>query len=646
MAGMTDLLNNLNPKQKEAVLATEGPVLILAGPGSGKTKTLTSRVAYLLHMGVAPENILAVTFTNRAAEEMRARIGALTSNQLPVTSFIGTFHALAVRILRVHAGKIGHNKNFTIFDDADSLALVKEVMKELDINPKQFPAGAVAGTISKLKNELYTPERYEEEGNTGDFFPKNVHRVWQIYQKRLLDANAMDFDDLLLNVCLLLKQHPAVLESYQHRFRYINVDEYQDVNTAQYVLMRELARKHRNIAVVGDDAQAIYAFRGADYRNILNFEKDWPEAKVVVLDQNYRSTQLILDAAREVIAKNQAQKEKKLWTERQGGEPIVLVPAQTEREEAEFVAEKIQDLAREGFSLKDMVVLYRTNAQSRVMEEMLLTRNLPYLIIGGVRFYQRKEVKDILAYIRYALNPKDLLSLKRIINVPARGIGPQTLLKYLQNGAVDLPERARTELRKFERALEELRQKISAETPTASIKHLLKTVNYKEYLEDEEKNAEERWENVQELINLARKYDDPPAQAGLPPSGGMEKLLEDVALMSDQDQPEAARQTGGVRLMTLHAAKGLEFPVVFMIGLEEGIFPHSRSQFNPRELEEERRLMFVGLTRAKEKIFLLFALRRAHFGAIQANPPSRFISEIPEHLLEVQEEGIGEISYG
>lgn len=632
---MDNLLNALNPKQKEAVLATEGPVLILAGPGSGKTKTLTSRVVWLLSQGIPPEHLLAITFTNRAAGEMRERIKKLAGNRNIENLFIGTFHSFAAKILRTHALHLGYLRNFTIFDDDDALSLVKEVMKEEEINPKQFAPGAVANTVSRLKNELITPERYEAEAGNLDLYPGIVHKIYTGYQKRLKEANAMDFDDLLLNVCLLFERYPELLASYQDRFRYINVDEYQDINTAQYIFMRELAKKHGNIAVVGDDAQAIYAFRGADFRNILNFEKDWPLAKVVVLEQNYRSTQPILDAAHGVIAKNKLQKEKNLWTERQAGDLLTLVPVENERAEAEFMTEKMEELLSQGYSLKDIVVLYRTNAQSRILEEVLLERNFPYRIVGGVRFYQRKEIKDLIAYLRWLLNSKDLLSLKRIINIPPRGIGPRSFLLYLEKKPNDLSQKAAGELERFDKLAAGLRAKLKTLAPAALLKDLVKSVHYQEYLEDGT-NAQERWENVQELVNLAKKYDR------FPPPEGAEKLLEDIALMAEADEVAPGKET--VHLMTLHAAKGLEFPIVFMVGLEEGIFPHSRSLFNPQELEEERRLMFVGLTRAKDKIFLSFARRRAHFGSIQANSPSRFLAEIPEHLLEVKEEGMGEIT--
>lgn len=627
---MKNLPNDLNPKQKEAVLATEGPVLILAGPGSGKTKTLTHRIAHLIEKGINPENILAVTFTNKAADEMRTRIGALTNNQQLTTNnslFIGTFHSLAARILRAHASRVGFLPNFTIYDEDDSLALIKEAMKEIDLNPKQFPAGMIANIISSLKNELVSPQRYAEDSGASDLFPKTVYKIYDLYQKRLREANAADFDDLLFKTIELFNKEPRVLEAYQERFRYINVDEYQDVNTAQYELTRELAQKHKNLAVVGDDAQAIYAFRGADYRNILNFEKDWPEAKVIILDQNYRSTQTILDAAREIIGRNQMQKEKKLWTENGLGEELTVVAAENEKEEAKFVFSKIQELLENDRAIKDIAVLYRTNAQSRPLEEVFLENNLPYKIVGGTKFYQRKEVKDILAYLRFLLNPADLISLKRIINVPARGIGKVATLSYLSDRS-KIGQRSSAPLVAFDQLVKKFNEESKKLKATDLIKYLLKTIRYQEYLSDSSNNAEERWENIRELVSLAKKYDD------LEPPKGLEKMLEDVALMSETDQMDTKKEV--VNLMTLHAAKGLEFPIIFMVGLEEGVFPHSRSLFDPQQLEEERRLCYVGLTRAKEKVFLSFALRRTQFGSIQANPPSRFLGEIPEGLLTAE----------
>ncbi|MBI3442643.1 MAG: UvrD-helicase domain-containing protein [Candidatus Sungbacteria bacterium] len=628
---MIDLLHGLNEKQQEAVLAVNGPVLILAGPGSGKTRTITHRIAHLISTGVPSEHILAVTFTNKAAGEMRERVATLlfpsSSFQLP---FMGTFHSLCVRILQVHAQKLGYFPRFTIFDDDDASGLIKEIMRDFEINPKQFSPGAISAEISRLKNELMTPAHYAETNDLTNLFPQTIEKIYAEYQHRLRQCNAMDFDDLLGNVVLLFENHPDVLASYQDRFQYIHVDEWQDTNRVQYLLIKALAEKSRNIAVVGDDAQAIYAFRGADFRNILNFEQDWPDAKVIILDQNYRSTQIILNAASAVIGRNKNQREKQLWTEQSGGEQIMLSITENERTEAEYLLETMMEQRTRGYALKDMVVLYRTNAQSRVFEEMLLENNIPYKIVGGVRFYQRKEIKDILAYIRLLLNEKDIMSLKRIINVPPRGIGKKSL-EFYRNQTLKPPGRTKTEaLNAFDALLADLRDVIHHQIGSECIKHLVSTIKYREYLEETQPQAEERWQNIQELVSVAKRYDD------LNPPTGLEKLLEDAALMAEQDETNAPQDA--INLMTLHAAKGLEFAVVFLVGLEEGIFPHSRALFSPSELEEERRLCYVGLTRAKEKVFLSCALRRMHFGSIQANIPSRFLREIPEHLIEIRNE--------
>ena len=634
------LLTGLNEKQRTAVLATEGPVLILAGPGSGKTRVLTHRIAYLISQGTHPDSILAVTFTNKAAQEMKERISTLVSGlhpPVPILPFVGTFHAFCVRILRAHAGKLGRMPNFSIFDTDDSLSIMKEVLKEATINPKQFAPGMLLHAISGLKNELISPERYAEESGISDLFPKTLHEAYTAYQKKLRDANAMDFDDLIGETVRLFTQEPAIIAAYQDRYRYIHVDEYQDVNTAQYALTRLLAARERNIAVVGDDAQAIYSFRGADFRNILNFEHDWPDATIIVLDQNYRSTQVILDAAAGVIAKNRMQKDKHLKTDKTAGDLIRVAALVNERAEAEFVADSISDHTTQGSQTRksDIVILYRTNAQSRALEEAMLNANIPYKIIGNVRFYQRKEVKDILAYVRFALNRGDTVSLKRIINTPARGIGKQTLLSYLAayqtpQGIASLEGRGASALQKFDALAREITQECRTRSATDFLKYLVKRIRYREHLEEMGKNADERWENIEELVNIGRKYNDLEAPTGL------QNILEDVALAGDQDDVEY--EADAVHLMTFHAAKGLEFKTVFMVGLEEGVFPHARSLFNPAELEEERRLCYVGITRAKEHVTLTYALSRTHFGSIQVNPPSRFLTEIPTHLTEAQEE--------
>lgn len=637
-----DLLKGLNEKQQEAVLTVNGPVLILAGPGSGKTKTITHRIAHLITTGISAEQILAVTFTNKAAGEMRERVRQLISaggtsilgGHLP---FVGTFHSFCVRILQAHAQKLGYLPRFTIFDDSDTSGLIKEIMADFEINPKQFSYAAMGAEISRLKNELITPTHYAETNDLSNLFPQTLQRIYAEYQHRLRQSNAMDFDDLLGNAVLLFENHPEVLASYQDRFQYIHVDEWQDTNHVQYLLIKALAEKNRNIAVVGDDAQAIYAFRGADFRNILNFEQDWPDAKVIILDQNYRSTQIILNAASAVISRNKNQREKKLWTEQQGGSRIVFSITENERTEAAYLLETMQEQQARGYALKDMVVLYRTNAQSRIFEEVLLENNIPYKIVGGVRFYQRKEIKDVLAYIRLLLNEKDAMSLKRIINVPPRGIGKKSL-EFYRDRTLKLPGRTKTEaLDAFDALLAGLRNVMHQETGSRFIKYLVSTLKYREYLEETQPQAEERWQNIEELVSVAKRYDDldlPTGQAG--PPAGLEKLLEDAALMSEQEETDAPQDA--LNLMTLHAAKGLEFRIVFLVGMEEGIFPHNRALVSPGELEEERRLCYVGLTRAKEKVFLSCALRRMHFGSIQANIPSRFLREIPKHLLEIRNE--------
>lgn len=679
---MNALLDELNPQQRKAVLTTNGPVLILAGPGAGKTKTLTYRIAYLLQTGVAPDHILAVTFTNKAAREMRSRLQLLIPH-LPLAAFhsrlfVGTFHSLCVRILQANAQACGYSPQFSIVDKDDSLSLMKAIGKELAINPKQFPPGMIATTISRLKSELVSPEQYIAQDQSADQFGQMLGATYAAYQKRLRQSNAMDFDDLLMNTAILFEQNPQILERYQEQFHYIHVDEWQDTNHAQYMLIRALAQRHRNIAVVGDDAQAIYSFRGADFRNILDFEKDWPDATIIVLDQNYRSTRVILAAATHVIGNNREQREKKLWTERQEGDRIALAAVEDERAEAQFVTSTIHELCRTEYQLKDIVVLYRTNAQSRAFEEAFLEHRLPYVIIGGLRFFQRKEVKDVLAYVRTALNPQDTLSMQRIINVPNRGIGKKTLDSYLRSimhpqdtgrivsdapdrhikpvrnqmkessvvsplakqtsGGLKIPLSKQVALAAFQQMLEHVRSEASRTPASEFLKYLVQEIGYRPYLEESFTNAEERWQNIQELVSLARQYDADNAP------GGMVRLLEDAILAAEQedtgvsDNEHGRDPTNVVHLMTLHAAKGLEFPVVFMTGLEEGIFPHSRSQVSPLDLEEERRLCYVGLTRAKERVYLSFALRRMQFGMTQANMPSRFLREIPEELLTIQEQ--------
>jgi DNA helicase-2/ATP-dependent DNA helicase PcrA len=645
----------LNPEQRRAVLQTEGAVLILAGAGSGKTKTLTHRIAYLIEeKKVAPEHILAVTFTNKAAQEMRERIEKLLQESdaalygaVSIPPHIGTFHNICAKILRRDIEVLGYGKNFNILDDQDQQSIVKKSMKELEMDPDQIRPRSLLEAISRAKNAQLEPEQFMLQA--GSYYEELAAKVYERYQKELKDTNALDFDDLIRLVVKLFQEHPKVLEKYQELFRYIMVDEYQDTNGLQYTLIHLLAKKYGNIFVIGDDYQSIYGWRQADIRNILNFEKDYPEAAVITLDRNYRSTQIILDAAHGVIEKNIHQRHKKLWTETVSGELITLCPAEDEEAEARFVAETIQQEMKKGRRARDFAVLYRTNAQSRMVEEMFLRFSLPYRIVGGLKFYQRKEIKDMIAYVRLLQNPKDVLALERIVNEPKRGIGQATLAlwtAFAKNEGGNVIESAyqlspeTTKLREGKiKAIKEFADiflKIRSEMETRedmSLSELLnllaKRSGYLESLNDGTNEGEVREENVQELFSVAQKFENIALDQAL------ERFLEEVALASDTD--DINQENDAVHVMTLHSAKGLEFPVVFILGLEEGIFPHSRSALSPQEMEEERRLMYVGLTRAKEKICLLYTESRTIFGSTQVNPPSRFIEEIPAHLIEEKE---------
>jgi DNA helicase-2/ATP-dependent DNA helicase PcrA len=651
---MQDILAGLNEQQKEAVITAEGPLLIIAGAGSGKTKTLTHRVAYLIkNQGIAPRNILAVTFTNKAAQEMKERVMkilypeadanfkySLYSN--PDLPTLGTFHAICSKILRSEIQALGYEKTFHIIDDQDQQALMKKVLKELEIDAQQFAPRAILAAISKAKNELMTSAQFSAEAN--GYYEEIVAKSFALYQAKLKENNGLDFDDIIMFTVDLFKKFPLVLEKYQKQFHFIMVDEYQDTNRAQYILINMLASAHRNLCVVGDDWQSIYKFRGADIKNILNFEKDYPEAKVIHLEQNYRSSQVILDAAYGVISKNINRKDKKLWTEQKAGHLITSFEAADERDEAEFIAKEIKDTNQGVF--RRFVVLYRTNAQSRSIEEMFLKLSIPYRIIGGIKFYQRKEVKDIVAYLRLICNPTDVVSLERVVNEPKRNIGNATLQKwvgaarnagenYIEAGmhlatlGSGLPASKLEAIAKFSdfiRRMQEIKHKIKL---TDFVEKVFQESGYEQMLLKEGEEGEGRWENVKELISVAQKYDE------ISNEGDMDVLstfLEEVALASDVDNVD--QNQDAVHLMTLHSAKGLEFPVVFIVGLEEGILPHSRSLLAYAEMEEERRLMYVGLTRAKEKIYLLFTRQRTIFGSTQMNSPSRFIEDIPEELVE------------
>lgn len=637
------MLANLNDMQKQVVLHNQGPILVLAGAGSGKTSALTTRIAFLIReKEIPPWNILAVTFTNKAANEMKERILRLIRQDETHAPNVGTFHSTCVRILRKQIHQLGYDRGFVIYDTADQQLLMKRILEDLLIDAKKFNPKAILNFVSGAKNELVPPEEYVKFAN--NYFTEKVAQCYIRYQKELQKNNALDFDDIIMKTVEVFRNYPNVLDYYQEQFRYISVDEYQDTNHAQYVLTNQLAAKYRNLCVIGDSDQSIYSFRGANIHNILNFEKDYPEAKVVYLEQNYRSTQMILDAAHHVIVKNTQRKDKKLWTERPGGELITMKTLGNEREEGEFIANNIlqnlQNSAEKDY--RNFVVLYRTNAQSRVLEESFLKYAIPYKIVGGIKFYERKEVKDLLAYLRVIQNPNDSISLLRIINVPTRKIGQKTIdtiQQYAVNSDISFWQ-ALTEIDRIEairdaksKALEdftalirELQEANKHFSASGVIKHALELSGYKKFLDDGTAEGESRLQNIYELISVAGKYDRLEAGESL------SIFLEEVSLIADIDKLD--EQENSVTLMTIHSAKGLEFPTVFLVGLEDGIFPHSRSLMERDELEEERRLMYVALTRAKDKLYLLNTRNRMLYGESQSNPPSQFLKDIPEHLVE------------
>ena len=632
-------LEGLNDQQRLAVLHVDGPLLIHAGAGSGKTRVLTQRIAHLIETERArPWQIMAVTFTNKAANEMKERIHRLVGEPgRDIT--IGTFHAICSRLLRTEWRLEGRG-NFTIYDEGDTLALVKEAMAAAGISDKSFSPGAVRGGISKAKNELKTPDTYEGQG----YFGEIVRRVYAEYQRRLEENRALDFDDLILKMVRHLQEHPERTRYLSNRYRYISVDEYQDTNHAQYLLVKLLASEHRNVCVVGDSDQGIYSWRGADIRNIMEFENDYPDAVVVHLEQNYRSTGTILDAANRVVSLNRQRKPKNLWTENERGPLIKRKVAYDEEQEAGFVVDEIVRLKQRGdVTYGGCAVMYRTNAQSRAVEDAFFRRGIPYMLIGGVRFYERREIKDVLAYLRVLANPADEVSLQRIINVPLRKIGAATLttlrtwarqhgmiLRDALRHAADIPDLAAQALRAvegFAATLDDL-ERMAAESDVATLlDDLLVRSGYANYTRDGSDEGYNRWENIKELGTVARDY------AALPPGEGLETFLENVALVSDVDK--LREDTEKVTLITLHAAKGLEFPVVFITGLEETIFPHSRSLEDPKQMEEERRLAYVGITRARQLLYLVSAERRTLYGAAHYNEPSRFVEDIPPDLVEV-----------
>ncbi|WDV46222.1 DNA helicase PcrA [Clostridiaceae bacterium M8S5] len=637
-------LEGLNDKQKEAVMKTEGATLILAGAGSGKTRVLTHRIAYLItEKGVRPNNILALTFTNKAAKEMKERI----ENLLQMNTYslwAGTFHSICVRILRRDIERLGYNTNFVIFDYTDQKTVVKNCIKELDVNPKHYEVKSMISFISNQKNKLTSPQEYIKEF-FGDFRERQKGEIYELYQSKLKSNNALDFDDLITKTIELFINNEDILDYYQEKFRYILVDEYQDTNSAQYELIRLIGKKYKNVCVVGDADQSIYGWRGADISNILEFEKEYTNSKIIKLEQNYRSTKNILNAANYVIDNNMNRKKKNLWTEQEDGKPLCLYNAESELQEASFVVDRIQNIRDiENYFYKDFCILYRTNAQSRILEEMLIKRNIPYKIVGGLKFYDRKEIKDIVAYLRLIQNPLDDVSFKRIVNTPKRGIGLKTVEKVqdycnntgesLYSAILDvqdiggLSKGAIAKLEKFSLLI----SKFIAMKEIMGVKELIEAIindigYIKELEEQQTLEAESRIENIKEFISVAVNYEENEGEKSL------EDFLANISLLSDIDKTDET-VNNSVTLMTFHSSKGLEFPIVFMTGMEENVFPLSRAIFEDDELEEERRLCYVGITRAEKQLFLTHTDRRMLHGKSQFNAPSRFLEEIPRNLIE------------
>jgi DNA helicase-2/ATP-dependent DNA helicase PcrA len=640
-----DILAELNPAQREAVEAIEGPVLILAGPGSGKTRVITHRVAYLIRVcGVNPRRIMAVTFTNKAAREMEERLNKLVSGSVKDLT-LGTFHAICARILRRDGKAIGIDPKYVIYDDDDQISLLKRSLQEVGLDPKQYAPRAIQSAITAAKSQMLAPADYLQHSRS--YFEEVVQRVYEHYQKLLTESSALDFDDLLMKTVHLFRQSPELLSRYQSRYLHLQVDEFQDTNLVQYELMKQLAGKYRNICVVGDPDQSIYSWRSADLRNILNFEKDYPEAKVVLLEQNYRSTKMILETASHVISANQQRKPKSLWTDNEPGVPAAVVETYTEQEEAQFVVNEIDNLVSQGeVAPGECAVMYRTNAQSRALEEAFIRYGTPYKLVAGTRFYERREVKDIIAYLRLLQNPYDTVSLLRIINIPQRGIGQRSLDELSQWArSQGVPEyralqlladstKADTELPLSQRTVKVLAgfagvmEGFIARSRELNLVDLydlvVESIGYRQYLSSLV-DGEERWENILELRTVAQDYGD------LKPSEGLAAFLEGVTLVSDVDGLKEG--VDAVTLITLHQAKGLEFPVVFMVGMEDGILPHFKSIDDPAQLEEERRLCYVGITRAEKRVYLVRAFRRSLMGSSGVSRPSRFLQDIPPHLI-------------
>lgn len=639
-----DILDGLNPAQRQAVETIQGPLLILAGPGSGKTRVITHRVAYLIKVcGINPYHIMAVTFTNKAANEMKERLERLLGRAAEALT-LGTFHAICAGILHREGKVIGLDPRFVIYDEEDQLNLIKQSLLEVGLDSKHYTPRAIQSAIKAAKSRLWTPRDYAQ--HTHSYFDEIVQRAYERYQQLLTQSQAVDFDDLLMRTVQLFTDHPEVLTRYQSRYLHILVDEFQDTNITQYVLVKQLAEKHRNICVVGDPDQSIYSWRFADLRNILSFEKDYPEAKVVFLEQNYRSTKTILEVASNIISTNLQRKPKNLWTENEIGVPVAIVETYSEDEEAQFVVSEVERLVSDGgASLRDCAIMYRVNAQSRALEEAFMRYGVPYKLVGGTRFYQRREIKDIIAYLRLIHNPSDNISLTRIINIPSRGIGQRTLAElsaWARNQGISLYDgikmvsekkgpgfttRITYALTNFLALLEGLRARSEGLNLLDLLDEVIETTGYREHLLGQE-DGEDRWENILELRAVAKEYSE------FSPQEALATFLEKVTLVSDID--ELDEKADAVTLITLHQAKGLEFPVVFIVGMEEGVLPHRKSFDDPEEMEEERRLCYVGVTRAQKQVYLLRAFRRSLLGGSSLNPPSRFLKDIPPDLVTVK----------
>ena len=647
MNAVSPLLEGLNDIQTEAVLHTEGPVLIVAGAGSGKTRALTHRIAYLIReQGVSPFEILAITFTNKAAREMAERVEAMLGERVARGMWILTFHSTCARLLRREHAHLGVPSGFTIYDDGDTERMIAGILKDLDLDPKRYPPRAMASGISSAKDRVIGPDDFASMAS--NVYEEAIAKVYHAYERRKRDAGALDFDDLITETVRLFREHPEVLEHYQERFPYLMVDEYQDTNRAQYELVNLLAAKHRNVCVVGDADQGVYSWRGATIQNMLDFERDYPDATVFLMEQNYRSTQNILEAANALIEHNQQRKPKALWTEAGSGELIVRIRADDEHEEAFFVVDEIERLREtEGYRLADMAIFYRTNAQSRVLEDVLMRVGTNYRVFGGVRFYQRKEIKDVLAYLRLLINPQDVISFRRVVNTPKRGIGDATVAaieSFAESEGIDpleacrrvdeivvLQTRAKGAVAGFNSVMEAIRRhQEDGAGPPRMVEFAAIESGYLGELEEERTvEAQGRIENIQELGGVAAEL------LTREPDAGLEQFLEQVSLIGEQDEYD--EDDSSVTLMTLHIAKGLEFPVVFIVGMEDGIFPHFRSMTDAAALEEERRLAYVGITRSQQRLYLTHAWSRTIYGQTQYNPPSRFLGEMPEHLFDVRE---------